>query len=162
MPSKGVGTGASHRPMAEYLRKKGEVCGHRWHIPNVRGTRELRHVRVDTNYWKTFCHDRLATAPGDRGCLSLFGRPGDHRLFADHVAASEFCVRTEGRGRTVNEWKARPGAPDNHWLDCLVGCAVAASMCGAALPGGQRVADTGTRRKRVSLAQIQRNRRSRR
>ena len=65
MPAKGVGIGASHRPMAEYRRKKGEVCGHHWHIPNVRPARELRHVRVDTNYWKTFCHDRLATAHGD-------------------------------------------------------------------------------------------------
>ena len=31
--------------------------------------------------------------------------------------------------------KLRPEASDNHWLDCLVGCAVAASMQGAVLPG---------------------------
>jgi hypothetical protein len=24
---------------------------------------------------------------------------------------------------------------DNRWLDCLVGCAVAASLCGASVPG---------------------------
>ena len=59
MPAKGVGIGAAHKPMAEYRRKKGELCGHHWYIPNVRGTRELRHVRADKNYWKTFCHDRL-------------------------------------------------------------------------------------------------------
>ena len=118
-----------------------------------RGTRELRHVRVDTNYWKTFCHDRLATAHSDRGCLSLPGRPGDHRAFSDHVAASEYWVRTEGRGRVVNEWKSRPGAPDNHWLDCLVGCAVAASTLGVSLAGAAtaRRQKTGKRkRKKVS------------
>jgi len=153
MPAKGVGIGAAHKPMAEYRRKKGEVCGHHWHIPNVRGTRELRHVRVDTNYWKTFCHDRLATADGDRGCLSLPGRPGDHRAFADHVAASEYWVRTEGRGRTVNEWKPRPGAPDNHWLDCLVGAAVAASTLGVSLEGTvamRRQKTNKRKRKKVS------------
>ena len=44
-------------------------------------------------------------------------------------------MRTEGRGRTVDEWKLRAAAVDNHWLDCLVGCAVAASVQGAVLPG---------------------------
>jgi hypothetical protein len=53
-----------------------------------------------------------------------------HRLFADHVAASETFVRTEDHGRSVWEWSIRPSKPDNHWFDCLVGCAVAASMCG--------------------------------
>jgi len=44
-------------------------------------------------------------------------------------------VRTEARGRVVDEWKIRAGSPDNHWFDCLVGCAVAASIQGAVLPG---------------------------
>ena len=40
-----------------------------------------------------------------------------------------------GRGRTVDEWKLRVEGLDNHWLDGLVGCAVAASMEGAVLFG---------------------------
>ncbi len=44
-------------------------------------------------------------------------------------------VKTEGRGRTVDEWKLRVDGLDNHWLDCLVGAAVAASMQGAVLFG---------------------------
>ena len=47
-------------------------------------------------------------------------------------------MKTEGRGRTVDEWKLRAAAVDNHWLDCLVGCAVAASIQGAILPGTGR------------------------
>jgi hypothetical protein len=35
----------------------------------------------------------------------------------------------------VNEWKLRMPGLDNHWLDGLVGAAVAASMQGAALLG---------------------------
>ena len=72
---------------------------------------------------------------GDRGCLSIFGdRPDMHRMFAEQVTA-EYYIKTEGRGRTVDEWKARPEQPDNHRLDCLVGSAVAASIQGAVLFG---------------------------
>ena len=35
----------------------------------------------------------------------------------------------------MDEWKLRVEGLDNHWLDCLVGTAVAASMEGAVLFG---------------------------
>ena len=64
-------------------------------------------------------HERLGTAMGDPGCLSIFGRklarPGgavQHRLSAEHITA-EYRVRTEGRGRTVHEWKLPAHKPDN-------------------------------------------------
>ncbi len=41
-----------------------------------------------------------------------------HTLVAEHAAA-EYSVRTEGRGRAVDEWKERPVKPDNHWWDAL-------------------------------------------
>ena len=69
------------------------------------------------------------------------------------MAASEYWVRTEGRGRTVNEWKSRPGSPDNHWLDCLVGCAVAASTLDVSLEGtavARRQKNGKRKRKKVS------------
>jgi len=50
-------------------------------------------------------------------------------LFADHCCA-EYRVQTSRRGRVVEEWKSRPDRQDNHWLDCLTGCAVAASVLG--------------------------------
>jgi len=110
MPARGTGITASQKPISEYDRKRGDQIGLGWWIPGVRGRRSLRHVEVDTNWWKTFVHERLATAMGDRGCLSLWGRrPERHRLFAEHLTA-EYRVRTEGRGRTVDEWKVRIGA----------------------------------------------------
>ncbi|MBT6492933.1 MAG: hypothetical protein HOL01_00145, partial [Planctomycetaceae bacterium] len=110
-----------------------------------------------TNYWKSFVQSRLAVAMADPGCLSLFGeKPEQHRLFAEHITA-EYRVKTEGRGRTVDEWKMRPERADNHWLDCLVGCAVAASIQGAVLFG------TGgaptTQRRRIKLSDLQRGKR---
>jgi len=135
MPSHGRYVGASSVPFSEYKRKRGDRVGHNWRIPNVAGRRAVRHVVFDTNYWKTFVHARLAVPMGDPGCLSLFGRSADrHRLLADHLT-SEYRVKTEGRGRTVDEWKLRLAGADNHWLDCLVGSAVAASIQGAVLFG---------------------------
>ena len=93
---------------------------------------------------------RLCVGMGDRGCLSLF-KAKDHRLFADHLTA-EYRVRTEGRGRTVDEWKIRSPGRDNHWLDCVVGCAVGASMLGATLREAQA---KRVLRKTVSLAEMQ-------
>jgi len=113
----------------------------------------LRHVDADTNYWNSFVHERLATAMGDAGCLSIFGRKAvQHRLLADHLTA-EYRVRTEGRGRTVDEWKLPPSKPDNHWLDCIVGCAAGASMQGVERIGAG-VRPLGER-KRLKLSALQ-------
>ena len=157
MPSHGRFAGASSQPFSEYKRKPGDRVGHNWRMPNVRGKRAVRHIVYDTNYWKTFIHARLAVAMGDRGSLSLFGDKADqHRLFAEHLTA-EYRVKTEGRGRTVDEWKMRPERGDNHWFDCLVGCAVSASMQGVVLDGTQATAPV--KRQRVSFAELQRRRR---
>ena len=134
-PSHGRYVGASSLPFSDYKRKRGERVGLNWRVPVVTGKRAVRHVLFDTNFWKSFVHARLAVPMGDPGGLSLFGhRPEHHRLLAEHLT-SEYRVRTEGRGRTVDEWKLRVEGLDNHWLDCLVGCAVAASMEGAVLFG---------------------------
>ena len=158
MPSHGRFVGASSQPFLEYKRKPGDRVGHNWRIPNVQGKRAVRHVVYDANYWKSFIHARLSVSMGDRGCLSIWGaKPEQHRLFAEHVTA-EYRVKTEGRGRTVDEWKMRPERADNHWFDCLVGCAVAASMQGAVLFGTEAV--TPTKRQRLSFAELQRGRRT--
>jgi hypothetical protein len=157
MPSHGRYVGASSVPFSEYKRKKGERIGLHWRVPTVQGRRQVRHVVIDTNYWKSFVHARLAVAMGDPGSLSLFGRkPGEHQLLAEHLTA-EYRVRTEGRGRVVDEWRMRPEAQDNHWLDGLVGCAVAASILGAVLPGTD--ARAAPARAPIKLSELQRGRR---
>ena len=135
LPSHGKYVGASSVSFSEYKKKRGDRVGLHWRIPNTIGKRQVRHALIDTNYWKSFVHARLAVAMGDPGCLSLFGRDENaHRLLADHLTA-EYRVRTQAHERTVDEWKLRATRPDNHWLDCLVGCAVAASVQGASLAG---------------------------
>jgi len=153
MPARGHGITASQKPISEYDRHRGDRIGHHWWIPSVTRKRALRHVEIDTNYWKSFVHERVGTAMGDPGCLSIFGRKAvQHRLFAEHVTA-EYRVRTEGRGRTVDEWKLPAHKPDNHWFDCVVGCAAAASMQGV-----ERIGASGqlqSERKRLKLSEMQ-------
>ncbi|MCC6906684.1 MAG: phage terminase large subunit family protein [Phycisphaerales bacterium] len=163
MPSHGRYVGASSIPFSEYKRKRGDRVGLNWRIPVITGKRAVRHVVFDTNYWKSFVQARLAVPMGDPGCLALFGRSGgssnrtatNHQLLAEHLT-SEYRVKTQGRGRTVDEWKLRVDGLDNHWLDCLVGCAVAASMLGATLYGtDMRPAP----RRRIRLSDLQGGRR---
>lgn len=158
LPSHGRFVGASSMPFSEYKRRPGDRIGLNWRIPNTHGKRAIRHVLYDTNWWKSFVHARIAVAMGDRGCLSLFGDSAEtHRLIAEHLTA-EYFIKTEGRGRTVDEWKIRPEQSDNHWLDCLVGSAVAASMQGAVLFGTDGIScDTPGR---VSFKDLQRRKRS--
>jgi phage terminase large subunit GpA-like protein len=158
MPSHGRFVGASSQPFSEYKRRPGDRVGLNWRVPSIQGKRSIRHVIYDTNYWKSFVHARLAVPMGERSCLSLFGSHADqHRLLGDHLTA-EYRVRTEGRGRSVDEWKMRPERSDNHFLDCIVGAAVAASMQGAQLPGILSKPETRTVQ-RVSFAELQKKRR---
>jgi hypothetical protein len=147
LPDHGRYIGASAKPMSEYARQPGDRQGPGWRIPSIKGHhRPQRHAIHDSNHWKTFLHHRLAVATGDPGALTLFAaEPHRHRLLAEHLHA-ELPIPVEARGRRKDEWKLRPERPDNHWLDCLAGCAVAASMLGAALPEHRLPARTWTRR----------------
>jgi len=94
---------------------------------------------------------------GDPSAVSLFGRDETtHRLLAEHLTA-EYRIKTMARDRTVDEWKLKAIRPDNHWLDCLVGCAVAASMEGVKLFGTEF--NTPRQTNRMKLSELQRKKR---
>jgi len=137
LPSKGYGIGASGSPMSAWQKKHSdERAGDNWRLVPVTGGGRGRLVLYDSNHWKTFVAQRLTSPEGSAGRLLLFGDgTGEHQLFADHLTA-EYRVQTEGRGRKVEEWKARPERRDNHWFDTLVGCAVAASLLGVKWDSG--------------------------
>jgi len=147
-PSHGRFLGASGKPLSEWQRRRGDRVGHHWKIPVAQG-RQVRHMLIDTNYWKTFLVDRFATAIGDPGALTIYGNgkdSGAHRLFAEQCCA-EYRIPVTGRGRTVDEWKLRPEGFDNHWWDGLVGCAAAASMLGVSIGAGDQQAPRRARMK---------------
>ena len=158
LPSHGKYIGASSKPMSEYKKVAGDRVGYNWRMPSISGRRAVRHVVFDTNFWKSFVASRLLTALGDRGGLSLWGRSSEaHMLVAEHLTA-EYRVRTEGRGRKVEEWKMRPEAKDNHWWDGLVGNAVAASMVGCVLAGTDTRAVRTAGKPKMKLSELRKMR----
>ena len=139
-PSKGRGIKAGDKPMSQWQRKPGDKVGWNWRV-DVEGPRN-RVILFDTNSWKSFTTERLRSAPGSRGCLWLYGqRPYEHQLIADHLA-SEYRVKTVGRGREVAEWKLRPERTENHWLDTVVLSAVAAGVLGLQWSSGAAAGET--------------------
>lgn len=151
-PSHGKYIGASGAPMSEWQKRPGDRVGIGWRQRSMEDSKAVRSVLFDSNFWKSFLLARLSVALGDRGSLTIFGdKPDRHRLIADHLC-SEFRVQVEGRGRRVDEWKVRPERPDNHWLDCMVGCCVGAAMQGVALP--QAATQPAPKRKRLSIDEM--------
>lgn len=130
LPSKGWSVGAKGRSMAEWGQKPGERIGWNWRITPQTGGGRGRLCVFDPNVWKTFATERLLSPTASRGAVNLFGKaPHEHQLIADHFC-SEFRTRTEGRGRTVDEWQIKPGLTDNHLFDCMVGACVIANVQG--------------------------------
>jgi len=160
LPSHGKFIGASSKPLNAYKKQPGDIVGLNWRIPKTNSRNEVRHVVYDSNFWKSFVCARLKVPFGERGCLSIYGKKASvHKLLAAHLTA-EYRIRVEANGRIVDEWKQRPTKEDNHWFDCLAGCAVAASIVGVRLPelesGNQGQQQT---RKRISFAELQRQKR---
>lgn len=156
MPSRGRGIGASGRPMADYEKKPGDKTGLNWMVTTSK--QKVRYMTMDVNFWKSFVRSRWLMSMGDKGCYSVFGKSVTfHRMFAEQATA-EYSVRTEGRGRVVDEWKLSPGR-DNHFFDCVVGCSVCASEQGIALEGAK---EEVKKRKHISLKELQEKNRGRR
>jgi len=132
-PSKGRSVTSSSKPIDEWERQAGMKVGPGWAERAIPNMQRARLIHYDTNKWKSFAQARLSTPVGDRTSLTLFGRdPHQHILLADHLTSEIRDRKTSERtGRTVEEWRLPAHRPDNHWLDCLVGCCVAASYQGA-------------------------------
>lgn len=146
-PAKCDGIGSAKEPIGEYPKKRGRI-GQEWYVPKK--SRDL--VIFDTHYWKTQQHLRLARSIGDPGAFTLFGRPADHRMTADHLAY-ESAEATEGRGRTV--WVFSQGAShaENHFLDTTTMASVGLSMLGITV-SGERKRASPRQRQRKSLEQL--------
>jgi len=136
LPTHGRYVGASSLPFNDQPRQKGDRVGLNWKIPAKQSkVAGVRYGLYDTNFWKSFAAERLLCDAESAEAFRFYGSESqDHRMIAEHCC-SEYRVRTQGRGREVDEWKMRPDRTENHWWDCLVGCCVAASMLGASPEG---------------------------
>lgn len=132
LPAKGYGVTCKKKPMHEWPAKAGERKGFNWKLyPPASG--KGRWAIVDTNSWKNFIADRIRVPPGTRGSFGLFGSSaavenGLHEMMIHHIT-SEYRTLVSANGRSCYEWQQIVGR-DNDYFDCLVGCAVAASVAG--------------------------------
>lgn len=138
MGSRGVGLTPESRPFSEYdlspqrVRQYGPRDNCRWYVPVAGHSAGI--VRFDKYHWLSSLHARFVTPVPEPSAWELHGdKYADHRMIASHLQGQQ-AVEVHARGRSIIQWKADRSRED-HWLDCLVGCMVAASMLGCELPG---------------------------
>lgn len=156
-PSKGIGRSSSSVGVAKWKERTGERSGFHWRLTAGEGKRG-RQVQFDPDAWKSFVHGAFLIPMGSTTGISLFGsKAGQHELFAEHLA-SECSEPKMTKGDTYDHWQPRPDRTDNDWFDCLVGCAVAASVAGVKINATGSVEKT-VPAKPISLRELQEARR---
>ncbi len=142
IPTMGGAYGINEKPMnhPDNIKKwttGGRRLGVNWRQQSARDG--VRTIEVNPNFWKTFIHELLLTSIAETGSLSLFtGAAGQHTLFAQHLTAERVETKTAKYGQ-VDIWKEKPGAGDNDFFDCVVGCAVIASVEGITAAGVEQI-----------------------
>ncbi len=100
-------------------------------MPAQEGRLSVAAYLVDTPRWKRFVRNRLLIDRHEPEALTLADASPQHTvLLARHLLAEQ--PRTMVEKSTLaeyEEWEPVAGEP-NHWLDCVVGCCVVASMQG--------------------------------
>jgi len=97
-----------------------------------------RQVVHNADYWRMAVQKAFLMKPGAPGALSLYGTksPADHARIAGEVCAEKLVEFIQGDYADHYLWHKQPGAR-NDLLDGLVGCAVAAAICGCDFTGGE-------------------------
>jgi len=145
VPTKGMGIKAKSYPLNHESKdtKPGEIIGDYWRlVPNNHGHKSLQ---VDTNEWKSFFTNRLATPRGDTGAFCLPQEPvGHNECLADHLKSEKAVLMHDAtHDRWKQEWEMKTIGKDNHWWDGFVGCCVLASTLGVKLGGIPQVKKKG-------------------
>lgn len=159
-PSKGIGRSASSVGVARWKARPGERTGFHWRLTLGEGKRG-RCVQFDPDAWKSFVHNAMTVPVGGHAGLTLFGaKANQHELIGEHCHA-EYAEPATTKGDTYDKWTMRPDCTDNDWFDCLVGCAVAASVAGVAINATGSV-EPSAKAQPISLAKLQEEQRAKR
>lgn len=121
----------------------GEQRGPEWRkLPLERGG-IVRYYTYNTNWWKSFARLRIQAGINARSTLTFYaGTPADHDRLFTHLLG-ETSSKLAGQYGVIDQWVLTPGQP-NHWWDCLVMAAVAASASGVKMPDVKVPVASGT------------------
>ena len=159
--SKGRSRDTGRSPIATWPRRDDEKRGANW-IRTMSESKIGHMIQFDPDEWKSFIYNRLFEHFAGRSPLKLWGLEGevDHKLFAAHMT-SECGVPEKSQGADFEKWKVVPNTGiNNDFFDCLVGCAVAASVSGLTWAANESIKPPEPRRK-LSQADINRIQRER-
>lgn len=160
-PSKGIGRTTTSVGVAGWKPRPGERAGYHWRL-TISETGRGQMVQFDPDAWKTRMYESLTAPMGSAGRLVLYGKePRAHEMLVEHLAAESSDPITL-RGNTFDKWQQKPHRPDNHLLDCIAGCFVAASVQGLAFSASGMQPPTPATSKPVKLSDIQRQKRAQR
>jgi len=132
-----IGRGASqHSGVYKKPKQTGKMVieiGLDYHIEW--SSRDSTHVvLVNSDAWKTFVHQRLATPVSQPGAMTLFDDQGDkncHTSFTKHITAEREGEQfVPGKGR-VTKWISEHRS--NHWFDALYLACAAGHFAGWSL-----------------------------
>jgi hypothetical protein len=142
----GQSFGPGMRQLEEYEPRPGWLFEHQLH-PHVKESKwcvkpyekskiKQNYIQADVSRLKSELMRRLATPLGSaQGCITLFNAsPIRHKMFAEHLADSQFPEPTTARDVTKDIWKPKPGGVnDDDFLDVAAGCLAVASIQGASI-----------------------------
>jgi hypothetical protein len=84
----------------------------------------------DACVWRERMQRGLGTGQGGPGCVDIFGAGAiTHRDLATQLTSERLTEKLAGTSGEVFKWVRMPGT-QNHYLDCAVGCMVAATVGG--------------------------------
>lgn len=128
-PSKGFGRSRERAGVSEWKQRDGERRGFNWRL-TLAMVGKKQTVQFDSDAWKSFLFSALTIPPGGKTGLTFWGKSaGVHEMLGNHCAA-EYSEPAEVRGTSFDAWVEKPGKPDNHLFDALVGACVAVSFLG--------------------------------
>jgi hypothetical protein len=133
-PALGRGTDQQHRQWQGRATQTGseiKLIGEGYHVAWL-PVAQLHLFAVDSDHWKTWVHQRLATPLGTPGAMTLFqALPQDHLSLAKHLTAETKVEEfVPGKGTVVRWERVRR---QNHWLDALYNACAAGHFCGVRL-----------------------------
>lgn len=148
IPTKGAYVKPAQRLYAS--KSKGAIKGTEWIYAHVQNSaRQIRLLRYNVNYWKTFCFERFRAGVGASGAVGVFGKRNNHKRFFDHMT-SEYRVKMLVENKSYDVWEVKPNR-ENHLWDCAVGCCVLGDYLGISIFGASERSNGMRKRKVVRL-----------
>lgn len=129
-----IGTDSHNAPQAIRSKIKAKMSPfHRPGLESCQSFQDQHNVRlwltlINSDWWKQWVRDRITTAAGNTGAMTIFCEEDDART--DHT---EFCEHIADERWDMKKHKFSEQSGRNHYGDALYYAAVAASQCGVAL-----------------------------